>query len=260
MSITTLPVMRSALEIKQRFERILQYDYLQGYIDNTRPDADELWLVYTILTESEPPDRAGAITLAWGFAHAGLLVHDLVSLHNTNEEFAKKKRQLNVLAGDFYSALYYQALARVHAVDMIELFGSTLQEVYEKKIASHLDKDNSFETRLVQTEEIEALLAVAIAKAIGQEGYEPLLRPFFLYKRLEKEKENAKAGCLSPLIEAWTAENRQGSLFKVEQQRQLEQLQEAVGKQDNKASAFIKTFLEKQGGSDSGPIERTTRS
>lgn len=86
---------------------------------------------------------------------------------------------------------------------------------------------------------------MAIANEIGQEGYEPLLRPFFLYKRLEKEKENAEAGCLSPLIEAWMAENKQGSLFKVEQQRQLEQLQEAVDKQNNKASAFIKTFLEK---------------
>ncbi|AIC94613.1 heptaprenyl diphosphate synthase component 1 [Shouchella lehensis] len=177
----------TATELKQHFDQLVQHDYLQQYIDDTRPDQDELWLAYQLIREVEPEERALAISLAWGFVHAGVMIHDLVSLHNEDDDRLKKRRQLNVLAGDFYSARYYQSLAGVNAVDMVELFGSTLQEIYELKMAHYMDKSLTVEVLYDQKATVDALLLLRIIQKETDEAYVKRLERFFLTKRVKRE-------------------------------------------------------------------------
>ncbi|WP_144559074.1 heptaprenyl diphosphate synthase component 1 [Shouchella miscanthi] len=177
----------TATELKQHFDQLVRHDYLQQYIDDTRPDQDELWLAYQLIREVEPGERALAISLAWGFVHAGVMIHDLVSLHNEDDDRLKKRRQLNVLAGDFYSARYYQSLAGVNAVDMVELFGSTLQEIYELKMAHYMDKSLTAKAFYDQKAAVDALLLLRIIQKEADETFAKRLETFFLTKRVKRQ-------------------------------------------------------------------------
>lgn len=252
MKKKAVPVIQSATELKQYYEQLVRHDYLEDYIDDTRPDENELWFVYSILIKREPTDRAIAITLAWGYVHAGLAIHELVSLHNKNDDTSKKKRQLNVLAGDFYSALYYQSLAGVNAVDMIELFGSTLQEIYEQKMAVYMDKEALFQERLQQSKAIESLLLTSITKKLNITDYDELVRTFFFYKRLCRDEQEAAEGKLSPLRLSLrngqhsnvVEENMFGEAKKVE----WHLIQEEAAKHHDEVGDLIRLLFERDGG------------
>lgn len=247
-----MPDIQSAAELKQYYERLVRHDYLEDYIDDTRPDEHELWLVYSILKKREPSYRAIAITLAWGYVHAGLAIHELVSLHNKNDDVSKKRRQLNVLAGDFYSALYYQSLAGVNAVDMIELFGSTLQEIYEQKMATYMDKEAPFQERLQQSKAIESLLVTSITKKLNITDYDDLIKTFFFYKRLSKDEQEASEEKISPL--RMSLRNGQISnaseedMFREAKQVEWHLIQEKAAEHHDEVGELVRSLLERDGG------------
>ncbi|MFS0786807.1 heptaprenyl diphosphate synthase component 1 [Shouchella sp. 1P09AA] len=179
-------VISNATELKQHFDQLVRHDYLQQYIDDTRPDQDELWLAHQLIRDVEQQERTLAISLAWGFVHAGVMIHDLVSLHNNENDTLKKRRQLNVLAGDFYSARYYQSLARVNAVDMVELFGSTLQDIYELKMTHYMDKSLTEDELLHRKTAIDALLLLRILGKEEEESFVERLHLYFLSKKITR--------------------------------------------------------------------------
>lgn len=252
MSKKEMPVIQSASELKQHVERLVRHDYLQIYIDNTLPDEHELWLVFTILKKRESDERALAITLAWGFVYAGLAIHELVSLHNKNDEESKKRRQLNVLAGDFYSSLYYQSLAGASAVDMVELFGSTLQDIYEHKMASYMDESATSEVQLQKTKESESLLLVAILERIGELAYKPLIQAFFLHKWIRKEEKRENVESPSSFFYALkkngnAIDTKQLAMHKEQVRSQLnDELDKHAN--DDEAKKVIQLFLDSTGG------------
>ncbi|WP_180316673.1 heptaprenyl diphosphate synthase component 1 [Shouchella shacheensis] len=206
---------QSASQLKERFSSLVHHEYLHTYIDDTCPDEEELWLTYSIFLKGTSIERASAITLAAGFVHAGLDIHARVSLHNSEDDASRKKRQLNVLAGDFYSALYYQSLASVNAVDMIELYGSTIQEIHEQKMSVYVSEQRPFAEALEIARGIDAMLVQNIAATLGQWEYNELLADFFLFKRMVEEEKQWREGTHFPLVEVVLTEGDEDRAWRV---------------------------------------------
>ncbi|SDC12748.1 heptaprenyl diphosphate synthase component 1 [Shouchella lonarensis] len=183
----------------QAFEKLVHHGDLKVITEDVSPDPWLLWLLYTVLCEKMPQVRAQGITLAASCVEAGGDIHEQVSLQDRLSDEEKRERQLYVLAGDYCSALYYEALAAVNAFDMIALFGCTLQQIYEQKMTSYMNETVSFDTRLAQVRDVRSLLTREILKQVGQEAYEGLFVDYILLSAMLKEESAIHTHAHTPL-------------------------------------------------------------
>lgn len=138
--------------------------------------------------------EASARTVA--IVYAALHAHDRVK----EEMPISKEQQLTVLAGDFYSGIYYQTLAQTKNIGMVQQLATAIIEVSEKKASFHdlqvQKPDEVEETARV----IESALIRSFYDNNGFGQYEELMELSLLYIRLAEELEALKAGEFSHVL------------------------------------------------------------
>ena len=112
-------------ELKQVIETKAYHPYLQKHIEKPVVDEDKLLLLWGLFNELDiSNDERNHYILSTMLVQIALDTHEKVS--NTNVTLEKsdllKSRQLTVLAGDFYSGLYYQVLSEVGNIKIDSYF------------------------------------------------------------------------------------------------------------------------------------------
>ena len=77
-------------------------------------------------------------------------------MNNTSELL--KKRQLTVLAGDYYSGLYYKILAEVENVPLIRTLAEGIKIVNEHKVAIYRLEDCTVEQYMDTLKKVESTI------------------------------------------------------------------------------------------------------
>lgn len=128
--------------------------------------------------------------------YAALHAHDRVK----EEMPISKEQQLTVLAGDFYSGIYYQLLAEGKNIEMVQKLATAIIQVSEKKASFH-------ELALQQPEQVEetaTVIETALLNAFYVENgfghYKQLMEQSLLYIRYTEELEALKKGEFSYLL------------------------------------------------------------
>ncbi len=128
--------------------------------------------------------------------YAALHAHDKVK----EEMPISKEQQLTVLAGDLYSGIYYQMLAKLKNVDMVQKLATAIIQVSEKKASF-------YEHRIQTTEEVEETVKVietALLSAFYQANnfshYRELMEYSLLFQRYTCELEALKSGKFSYIL------------------------------------------------------------
>ncbi|MGM0897437.1 MAG: heptaprenyl diphosphate synthase component 1 [Bacillota bacterium] len=128
--------------------------------------------------------------------YAALHAHDRVK----EEMPISKEQQLTVLAGDFYSGIYYQMLAEGKNIEMVQRLASAIIQVSEKKASFH-------EHGIQQPEEVEETVRVietALLNAFYEENnfshYKQLMELCLVYTRYVEELEALKDGNFSYVL------------------------------------------------------------
>ncbi|MGE7601428.1 heptaprenyl diphosphate synthase component 1 [Peribacillus sp. NPDC097675] len=181
-------------QLKQTIETKAHHPYLLKYIQKPFVDENKLTLLWGLFNEldvlNEERDQYIKSTM---LVQIALDTHEIVS--NTFEGAEEmpevlKNRQLQVLAGDYYSGLYYQGLASIGNIEMIRVLSSAIKNINDNKIILYQKSVRDIPTLLKTLKAIEASLVYNMAEFYKRPDWMELSGDLLLLNRLVAEKAN----------------------------------------------------------------------
>ena len=178
--------------IKEKLHNLITHPYLNKHIEYPAIDEDKLLLLYSILESIDISDeKKEQYILSTMLVQIALDTHDMVTnakagqLHDGDE----KSRQLTVLAGDFYSGLYYRLLADVNDISMIKTLAHSIKQINEHKIAYYHKELEGIEPLMDSLGKIESSLIQSVSGFFSNSVMKELSGNFLLLKRLIQERK-----------------------------------------------------------------------
>ena len=158
-------------ELKQVIETKAYHPYLQKYIEKPVVDEDKLLLLWGLFNELDiSNDERNHYILSTMLVQIALDTHEKVSNTNVTLESSDllKSRQLTVLAGDFYSGLYYQVLSEVGNTKMIRALSNAVKTINDHKIRLYQYALTSLPSFIESVKAVESSLIQKIAEFYQQ--------------------------------------------------------------------------------------------
>ncbi|WP_409288967.1 heptaprenyl diphosphate synthase component 1 [Peribacillus sp. SCS-37] len=190
-------------EIAGLIEEAVNHPYMLDYIDRPEIDHIKLELLLRLFDKAEMPyEEVREIAVAAMLVQIALDIHDKVTLSAEGEETSEfqKSRQVTVLAGDYFSGLYYQILAAVNKVSYISSLSAAIREINEHKIHLYQSFHKDSSDLLSSIRIIEAALILRAADEAGEPELGALFAEILLLKRLYEERQLLNEGLQSPFI------------------------------------------------------------
>ncbi|WP_052343525.1 heptaprenyl diphosphate synthase component 1 [Bacillus massiliigorillae] len=171
------------------------HPYLRRFLYEPVIEEKKLLLLILLLQELDITDeeRDQYIT-ATMLIQTALDTHDNVTLSSVdgNPEMLKN-RQLTVLAGDYYSGLYYYILAQLENINLIRSLAEGTKDINQQKIVYHQHHFTDEEALLKTIQVIESSLIVKVAECFKITSNTRFIEQFLLLNRLQTEKEKFKS-------------------------------------------------------------------
>lgn len=199
-----------AVHRKQIHKHILSkvfHPYLRRFFNEPEIDDNRILIFILLLKDLEltEHDRNQLITAAM-LVQIALDIHEgvLESAPDEEDDTAHKVRQLSVLAGDYYSGLYYYSLSMLENIDAIRSLAKGIKEINEQKVILYKnDFTNEYEV-LKSVEKIESSLMTNIAESLCVNKFIPFIQSYFLLQRLQVETEKIKRNASSQVYDAFS--------------------------------------------------------
>lgn len=192
-------------KLKKMIEIKIHHPYIEKYIDQPEIDLDKLGLLLYIFDEVDMlTQRKYEYIISVMLVQVALDTHDRVT-NESRTPLDDKKRQLNVLAGDFYSGLCYQSLSKLGEIPLIRSLANAIKEVTEEKMLLYRLEAKSWRHLMQLIESVESVLFTTVAKhyQLSDEEIE-LIRLTLFVNRLMKELDTIENGLpsrIDPYIE-----------------------------------------------------------
>lgn len=235
-------------QIKADIDQRIKHPFLMKFIDVPVIDDQKLLLLYMLLKESKlSSDKIRQSMIATMLVQIALDTHELVGVHRIEDDNPfMKKRQLTVLAGDYYSGLYYYLLASVDDIPMIKILSTAIKEINEHKISVYQKDVSNLEDFMDSVAMIDSLLIQKIAQYVDNIDLLHLSKQLLLVSRLDREKRSFKANGFSTVIDGINAihEKSRGLSRKVDPKQALI----LVDNQIMKSIHYIEIFLQNHSG------------
>ncbi|MFD1738557.1 heptaprenyl diphosphate synthase component 1 [Bacillus salitolerans] len=176
-----------------KLQQYIHHSYLAQFIDAPFIDEDKLFLTVALCNEAGlPNEKVESYCLTSMLIQVGLDTHEEVSTSNHLPDHKQKNQQLKILAGVYYSGLYYNLLSKIGDVEMINVLAQSIKVINEHKIEIYQGKDQSKAFFLNCLRKIEGELLRNMAQSFQLDYWEELLPEILLLKRLNGEKENSR--------------------------------------------------------------------
>ncbi|KMY54619.1 hypothetical protein AC623_12360 [Bacillus sp. FJAT-27231] len=173
--------------IKQEVQRRLSYPYLKKFIE--KPEVDELRLLTLMLPftmdQLSSDETVKYITTA-SLIQIALDTHEKVI---TSSDEIAIDQQLTVLAGDYFSGLYYQILAELKDIRMIRALSDAVKSINENKIILYQQEHTSMESLMESVCKIETEIVERFYTVFRVQSFFPLVSRLLFAKRLLREKQ-----------------------------------------------------------------------
>ncbi|HIW31816.1 MAG TPA: heptaprenyl diphosphate synthase component 1 [Candidatus Paenibacillus intestinavium] len=114
----------------------VSYDMIHAHTELPSYSEPRLQLLYAVLAQSkETRERSELFSLVTALVQLGMDTHDLVDTETGQRtETQMRSRQLKILAGDFFSARFYQLLAVKGEIELISILSKAVADVNRLKI------------------------------------------------------------------------------------------------------------------------------
>lgn len=178
--------------IKEKLHNLITHPYLIKHIEYPAIDEDKLLLLYSILESIDISDeKKEQYILSTMLVQIALDTHDMVTNAKADQmkDGDEKSRQLTVLAGDFYSGLYYSLLADVNDISMIKTLAHSIKQINEHKIAYYHQELEGIEPLMDSLGKIESSLIQSVSGFFSNSILKELSGNFLLLKRLIQERK-----------------------------------------------------------------------
>ncbi len=173
--------------IHQYIEEQLHHSYLKEYIDQPYIDRDR---IYFLLLPFACEGRTMNEEVVQWISTAMLLqialdTHEKVTI---SERDSLKERQLTVLAGVYFSSLYYKILANTDDVDLIAHLAKAIKEVNESKISIYKDEHKNLDDLIIRVKKRESAIVSEFYHFFDDDKWIEIVGESLLYKKLLQEK------------------------------------------------------------------------
>lgn len=190
-------IRQKLIEVKGQLEQKVLHSYLVKFIENPYVDEDKLLLLISIMDQLELSEQQRkSYALATMLIQIALDTHEHVSNKKISEIPELTSRQLTVLAGDYYSGLYYKLLAETDDISMIKVLAKGIKEVNEHKITFFQQEFDGIEKLITSIKIIESSLLSKIIDYFQVNVWSDMASNVLLVKRLLVEKKRyIQTGC-----------------------------------------------------------------
>lgn len=123
--------------ITELAKKYIEYDMITTHTELPEFPAPRVGLLFTFLNgrESGSSRTAEICSLAAFLVQLGMDTHDRIDTSKSRkDEMAMRSRQLKVLAGDYFSSVFYELLAKIDEIDMVSAMSSAICEVNRLKV------------------------------------------------------------------------------------------------------------------------------
>ena len=183
-------------QLKSMIEEKIQHTYLNKYIKNPVIDEKKLFALYTVFNNADMSTfgkEQYIITIM--LVQIALDTHEQVPATNQEQqdEGERVAKQLTVLAGDYYSGLYYLILSEMQAFEMIHILASAIKEINEYKMQLYYNETLSLQRYIHDLKKIESLLIQHAAAYVNESRLNPLIEDWLITINLmQRKKHNSK--------------------------------------------------------------------
>lgn len=188
--------------VRDKIEGKIDHPFLSQYIQEPYIDEDKLLLLISIFDQLDLPlEKWENYALTTMLLEVALDTHEKVTNCVMNKS-NQKNIQLTVLAGTYFSGLYYKILSDQKDIQMIKILAEGIEIINDQKILLY-HKDLDAIDRLMQgIVHIESSLIKKISAYFEAKDWDDLISHFLFIKRVTKEKERFQKEHSSVLFDA----------------------------------------------------------
>jgi len=175
-------------ELKDRLMRKMRHPYVDTHIQKPFIDDEKIFILNELYKQIDLPNeiKKQSITTIL-LVQIALDTHELIPAVENNQ-MSESEIQLSVLAGDYYSGLYYLLLAEMEDIDMIRILANSIKQINEYKMNLYYGDASSLDILLKEIKYTEASLFINVANYLGfDKSVVELIGEVLLISRLQKE-------------------------------------------------------------------------
>jgi len=168
---------------------LMQHDYVGEYLQPPVFQEAKVFITYSLLRELDLDEAVEA-----EYFSSILMIQSALDRHDDilNQDIAehKKKRQLVVLSGDYFSSLYYLLLSRCENLNLIAYLSKAVQQINEYKTLLHTQQNPQISSMdyMSSMQQIESLLYTKTAEAFGLHKYIPFIEHYLIISRFQNSE------------------------------------------------------------------------
>lgn len=178
-------------EINELITYKIKHTYLNKYISKPIINQTKLATLSIIVNQTSLPDETKKqYIIATTLIQIALDTHDLIPITNEEieNEVAITTKQLTVLAGDYYSGLYYLLLAELEDISMVSHLATTIKEITEYKMKLYYGEIKSFDECLEAIKKVETLLITRVAQFVNHSNFIDITEKLIITSKFIEEK------------------------------------------------------------------------
>jgi len=169
----------------------LSHPYLLDHVESPYIDDDKILLLISLLDQyGVKQEQIENYTVTAMLLQIALDTHEHVQNSQSGEEDnSHKNRQLTVLAGIYFSGLYYKLLAETDDIEMIKQLAAGVKEINEHKISVYQKEAEAIDKLMYSVKLIESTLLGKIAEHFHAPEWHDLTANWLFVKRLIAEEK-----------------------------------------------------------------------
>ncbi|WP_181186048.1 heptaprenyl diphosphate synthase component 1 [Alkalicoccus urumqiensis] len=185
------------------FYKSVRQPYVQRYLPEPALNPMQAGLLLTLLEQSDETfteESKRAAVLAALLVQAAMDAHDRIGAGPVFSESERKQRQLTVLAGDYYSSLYYSILAQHGETALLKVLSRAVQKINMEKMRAYRAENE--EERLYHLIEAKNMLTSEVALHLGLPESGAGMKQLFFLQYLVEYPEASGGRTKEKLVEA----------------------------------------------------------
>ena len=178
-------------EIEAKIKKHMSYQFMDQHIHAKELPEEKIWLLTELMNQLGLSAKTQEeIIIPCVLVEVALDVHDTVSLYEESEE-PSLTSQLSVLAGDYYSGLYYSLLSQSGRVELIDALAKAIKQINELKMELYLTDYITIEASLECIKQMNAIIILTVLDYLQLGDYrqthgESIVNWLF-YKKIERD-------------------------------------------------------------------------
>lgn len=155
-------------EFQEYFAKTMQDPYIQKCVGHPEVPVYFVKILEELMEEdtTTPKSQIYMWSTAAILLQMSLEMHTKVTVESTTDTIALQSRQRYVLAGDYYSSLFYRLLAVNHEYGGLRHFSQAISQVNQEKLSLHMKwiKQRSYDDEMIKNlKRVTSGLLVAVA-------------------------------------------------------------------------------------------------